>query len=281
MSILRLTVLALGLVGWLLASPTLAAEPARQQVAVVGATVEGVRVIPPGGDRVVNVQQPTGSLRQVKVALVEMAYNLDIARIREDKIDIDTGTMRCYEIRSLEADIPYCWALWSVGRLGNPTMFCPPGSDSFLAWVEGSVVSFEDVSQPNDRLQALTRRLNARGAPLSSLVQVRALIPEAETWGVDARYQDVRVVSLRKRDDGTFELVVSNPEGTKVYTIVGQGGEWRLAEPGGKAGPATGKPEPPAAAAAHAPAQAPATAGGEARATKPEPKPEEPQKADQ
>ena len=41
MSNVRLIVWTIGLIGWLLASPALAAEAARQQVAVVGATVEG------------------------------------------------------------------------------------------------------------------------------------------------------------------------------------------------------------------------------------------------
>jgi len=282
MSILRLTLLAFGLIGWLLASPSLSEEPRREKVAVVGASVEGLRVLPPVRDRMVNVQQPESSLRQVKVALVEIAYKLDLAQLRQNKLDIDTGTMRCYEIRSLEADVPYCWSMWSVGILGNPTLFCPPGSDSFLAWVHpGAVVSFEDVSQPNDRLEALTRRLNAPGTPMSQAVQIRPLIPEAETWGVNALYTDVRLLSLRKRDDGTFELIVSNPEGTKVYTIVGQGADWRLAEPGPKPAPAPEKAEAPTGGAAKAPPQPPEAAGGEARATKPEPKPEEPKQRGQ
>jgi len=283
MSILRLTLLAFGLIGWLLAAPSLSEEPKRPQVAVLGATVEGVRNIPLVGDQAVNVQQPTGSLRQVKVGLVEMAYNLDIARVRQDRVDRFSRTrMKCYEIRSLEPDLPYCWAIWSPEALFNLRLFTDPAGGSFLGWVHpGAVVSFEDVSQPNDRLEALTRRLNAPGTPMSQAVQLRPLIPEVVNWGVNALYWDVRLVSLRKRNDGTFALVVSNPDGTKLYTIVGQGGDWRLAEPGEKAGPATGKPEGATAAPPNAPAQPPATAGGEARATKPEPKPEDPKKTDQ
>jgi hypothetical protein len=271
MSILRLTLLAFGLIGWLLASPSLSEEPRREKVAVVGATVEGLRVIPPVGDRMVNVQQPKGSLRQVKVALVEIAYRLDLAQLRENKLDIDTGTMRCYEIRSLEPDLPYCWAIWTPEGLFNLRLFTDPAGGSFLGWVHpGAVVSFEDVSQPNDRLEALTRRLNVPGTPMSQAVQLRPLIPEVINWGVNALYWDVRLVSLRKRDDGTFALVVSNPDGTKLYTIVGQGGDWRLAEPGEKAGPATGKPEAATAAVPNAPAP-----------KGPEPKAEETKRTDQ
>ena len=113
------------------------------------------------------------------------------------------------------------------------------------------------------------------------LVQIRPLIPEAETWGVNDLYTDVRLVSLRKTDDGNFELVVSNPDGTKFYTIVGQGGDWRLAEPGGKAGPATGKPEPPNAASHKATPEASGAGTGKPGQTSPERKAEEVRKTDQ
>jgi hypothetical protein len=89
------------------------------------------------------------------------------------------------------------------------------------------------------------------------------LVPIHEPWGLSDFYLDIRLLSLVQREDGTFLVKISNPEGTEAYTLVGHGYQWRLAEPEAKDKPEAAKPEAvtPQAAQPQHKAQAPKEPG--------------------
>ncbi len=194
------------------------------------------------GDRVSTALPGAGGVTQVTVYLRRTQYSCRFTKGRGQQVR--ETVLQCYE---LDGDAPYTWAVFSLHPLGGFRLVESGGKLSYLSWADGAQLRFVDVSEPRDRCTALCEYLEGRGVAGLQAVPVGDLVPTSWEWGQNAFFSDIRIGSLRRLEDGTFELKITNPEGTESYTIVGQGMDWHLAQPGAAAGapakPETAKPE--------------------------------------
>jgi hypothetical protein len=136
----------------------------------------------------------------------------------------------CYELRGL----PYPWAMWSWehepwGRMPN-LLTDGPGAN-YLAWVRMHTLSFANVSAPRERNTALTELLSAdptTGPCPDVWIPVPSIVPTEDWSRGNAVWIYVQVRSIKHLDEENWEVQIASPDGSKVYTLVGQKGNWRL-----------------------------------------------------
>jgi hypothetical protein len=185
-----------------------------------------------------------GPATRLRVAAVATSYKCSTLQVRGTEATPGwSGYLHCYELRAAEAGTPYSWSLWSYDMLAHFRLFAGGAGRNYLCWVRGRDVCFAEVSKPKDKVVALTDLLSDSPPEQFVTVPVSILVPEVRRWGLNAIRADITVTSLTRDDKGTFELKISDPEGTKSYTIAGQGQDWRLAEPEAKGEPEATKPE--------------------------------------
>jgi hypothetical protein len=182
-------------------------------------------VIPLQDAQVIIPQGRDGAPRRVAVALRKTAYMCTLLGVGPNGARRGRSPLACFE---LDAQAPYTWSIWTWRDLVNFRLFAHGPGENYLAWVDRSAVVIAEVSKPRDRCLSLAQL--SPGYPSCMLVKVYQLVPRSRSWGDDALYNDIRVKSIRKMPDGTFEMRITNPAGTESYTLVGQGYEWRLAE---------------------------------------------------
>mgnify|MGYP001039294632 FL=1 len=175
---------------------------------------------------IILAQGPDGAAGAVAVVLHKTKYMCRLFEASPSGSHITRTALWCYE---MNAQRLHTWSICGGPHLRNFRLFPHGPGENYLTWVDGSLVVAAEVSDPRDRCVALAQRL-LQNAPFMT-VPVPVVVPDIGMWGVDALYTDIRVQSLRKTADGTYEMRISNPEGTESYTLVGQGHEWRVAEP--------------------------------------------------
>jgi hypothetical protein len=204
-------------------------------------------VIPLENAHVIIPQGRDGAPRQVKVALRKTWYDCTLLEVNPEGSRVRRTGLWCYE---LDAKSAYTWSTWRLGDAVNFRLFAHGPGENYLAWIEGGLVVIAEVTEPQDRCLSLAQRPLLRENEGLMVVAVPLLVPRSRAWGGNALYLDIRVKSFRKLPDGTFEMRITDPEGTESYTLVGQGYEWRLAE-------STEQPAPTAAPAENPPAPEP------------------------
>ncbi len=238
--------LAIGLVlsGALCAELDAADQTAIKSVALTSAQLEEARMFSLPEARVFTAGVAGSSGLPATVVLSARSYRYTASVIRSGAVvGQQGGYVVCYELSPQDPTSPYRWSFWSYSWLGNFRLFGRQAGDNYLAWAEGGGVSFAEVTEPRDAVVELTRFLCAPPETRRTLVPVAFLVPASRHWGRNALFADIRVTSLRRLDDGTFELKVTNPQGTESYTIVGQGMDWHLVQPGAEPAAPPAKPE--------------------------------------
>ncbi len=143
------------------------------------------------------------------------------ARVREEYLT-------CVQLCPTPASSLYEWAAWTWGLPRNLRLVADSAGTTHVAWTMGTGVAFGSVAEPRFRSVALAEHL-ARREPWVR-VPVGRLLPEARRWGMDAQALDIRVQSIEKRGEDGWEVEITGPDEEKVYTLIGEAGEWRLAE---------------------------------------------------
>ena len=192
------------------------------------------RALPLGRDDQLRVAtEVKGEWKELRVALVEMSYRLEL-------VDVDANgdtkhtpmSLLCYELRS-KGDRPYTWAMWSSCGLGRFRLLSDRNANNLLAWVSGRDVFVTTVSGVRDRIEELTHVLSREvrpphhDAPGVQRVPVGILVPEVTSWGVNALFFDISVLSVTKDDRGDMTVQISGPDSKRAYTLVRHEGIWR------------------------------------------------------
>ena len=183
--------------------------------------VEGKESIRLDNDRLVTFER--GKRKEIPVVLEWLTYKYRLFKIlKTETRDVGEKTAFCYEMRAKDPANAYSWQVWSCNVLGEFRLLNSGNGENYLAWADGSLLRFAEVSQPTDRSTRFKQLLGG-DAPGVVYIQVIKLIPEeraASAWGMNALYYEILTRSIGKDQDGNWVVRVSPPKSDKVYTFV-------------------------------------------------------------
>lgn len=169
-------------------------------------------------------QKEAGELRKIKVELRRTCYLCRILKVNGGVARMAYTRLQCYE---LDSEAPYTWSFWTGGILAHFRMFSDEKGQSYLAWVRGTNVHFADISKPRDRVVGLHQYSSGVPSPGVVYVPVGDLVPEAHSWGVNAFYNDITVLSILRNEAEGWVVTISSPSGEDIITLVCEKGKWR------------------------------------------------------
>lgn len=183
--------------------------------------------MPINGRSTVSLELPDGGEKgEMNVGLRKTRYDC-AARIMGTTGSAEfSEQLDCYE---LIADGPFVWASWrlSSSPRGNFQLLKGPQGTPYLCWILAARLYLAEIRQPRDRAVALQDYILRERRSDTLCIPVGRLIPESAFWGVNALFIDMSVVSLDAHPLG-LAVTIADPEGNR-YTIVGQDGQWRVA----------------------------------------------------
>ena len=203
-----------------------------------GTEMEGARLlksVKPMGQPAVLVKSASMTLahegekmpRRMDVTLFETHYAVETVRLIQGHVETWKGGVTCWELRST-TDPTFSWTCWNLENPGHPQIFGESDGKSVLAWVHGSSVEFEEITGANDRVEELFHEFNLASSNRIQRVPLGDLVPEVKTWGFNALYCDIRVVSLETQPGGGAVMQFSQIGSDKVITVVRENGQWRV-----------------------------------------------------
>ncbi|MBN1911690.1 MAG: hypothetical protein JW818_18255 [Pirellulales bacterium] len=163
--------------------------------------------------------------KDAKVILQEQRYDVVLKKGTADTTSEWSGAMICYELRSTKTAVPYSHAIWSFSPLVGFRLFAHGTGENYLAWVEGTVVCFEDVSKSKGKEASLTEHVAKKHHRY--LVPVADLAGREPFEGLNALHSDINIVSVGKDKAGFLRVKVQSPHTGKIFEFVYDGKVWK------------------------------------------------------
>lgn len=173
------------------------------------------------------VRGPGAEQRRVPVILVANYYRFQALQVREGKPGLWGHHLSSYEIRAVGEDELFAWNMWSLHPLGMFRLFSNEGGQNYLAWVDRSTVCFAEVTQPRDRVVALTEALSVTERPAWVVRVPTNRLIDSKHHGRDVFYSELVVEALDIAEAGHITAKISALRTGKLFNIVFDGKEWR------------------------------------------------------
>jgi len=208
-----------------------AADDRGQQAAELEVTVtrieiecEEAEVLPLNQTRMV-IPGDEGALTTVSLVLEHSVCRYEEEFTSQGRTYERRGQAHLYELRSTDPEVPYVWALVSVGSPAYEVrLFAHGPGRNYLTWVRGGSVLFAEASKSEDRYHALRHRRDRRGAPEIFAADILELI-KGDAFGFDAVQADIHVVSLGRNEAGEWVMKVHGTDPGTMFTLVSADGK--------------------------------------------------------
>ncbi len=136
-------------------------------------------------------------------------------------------TLWCYELCAKGEEVPYARAIWTSRPVKGFHLFSDTQGQNYLAWVDGTSVRIEDVSESRGMSDALVSYLSKSDR---YTVPVTHLVGREPFEGLDAIHSDIDIVSVRGGKTGRLQLIVRAPKTGELFEFAFDGEAWnRLA----------------------------------------------------
>ena len=160
---------------------------------------------------------------------VNLSMTENRCRIKETdggKTEEKELSLWCYELKARDEAIPYSRAVWTTRPVKGFRLFTEANGKNYLAWVDGSSVRIEEVSQPKGTSEALGSYLSKSDR---YIVPITHLVGRAPFEGLDAIHSDIDIVSVVEDESGRLHLVVQAPKTAERFEFVFDGKNWARA----------------------------------------------------
>lgn len=161
-----------------------------------------------------------------QVVGLDLVVTENRCRVREgvgDKTRERELTLWCYELRAKDEAVAYSRAVWVSRPVIGLGLFPDVHGKSYLAWVDGSSVGIEDVTQTKEMREALVSYLSR---PDRYTVPVADLVGRKPFEGVNAIHSDIKIVSVGEDKTGRLQLVIEAPKTGERFELVFDGNHW-------------------------------------------------------
>ena len=204
-------------------------------------SVYALRSIRPGPERfremklltgdVIYLPGEAGEAERVPVRLVERNYDCELYRVRGGKATEKSGKLDCYELTARDGRPMYAWSHWSArNALRDAQLLAYGVGRNHLAWVNGLDLFIAEVTEPRDRLVALTDTLAAPGRldPGAEQIRLNDIVGRGPFDGMNAIHNDITVLRIDSDENGIAAVVVHGVKKEDVFTFVRVDGKWQL-----------------------------------------------------
>jgi len=160
----------------------------------------------------------------IAVAGSARLYDLQLHLMGEDGAEDWSGALWCYELHSLDPRLDFEWSACSERPLMNFSVVNDPGPTSYAAWVDLTVLCFEEISAGRDLAQGLAVYFAPEDASPVFRVGVTGMVDSDEFVGRSSVGLDIRPRYIDRDADGRWTVKVSGPNSGRVYTFVSSDG---------------------------------------------------------
>ena len=166
-----------------------------------------------------------GGERRVPVVLEHSLRPYSVDFTWEGRAYHRSGEVHVYQLRSLDAEVPYEWAMVYHGDpMDQVKLFACGSNRNYLVWVRGPGVLLAEMSEARDsRTAVMELYLGQVSFPLHHVLP-RDVVG-GRPFGVDAQKSDLHLVSLDRSEAGEFTLKVHGTDPGTVFTLVSADGE--------------------------------------------------------
>jgi len=152
-------------------------------------------------------------------------YDLQLRLVSEGQAQEWSGDLWRCELRSADPEVPFVWAVWSEKPMWMFRLVTSPGPVSYAAWVERSMLHFEEIAASRDADTALA----AHFSPPDASAVMRVSFHSRKEWGdtfigVRGDVLEITAQSIARDDTGQWTVKVTGPNSRKVYTVVSADG---------------------------------------------------------
>lgn len=167
----------------------------------------------------------TSGTKFIDVCLTVTCNRSKIKESVEGKIREKELILWRYELTAKNKNIPYSRYVWTFRPVKGVKLFPSVNGKNYLAWVDGSAVYFEEVSESFGTAESLVRYLKKTDR---YLVPVTNIAGRAPFEGLDAIHSDIDIISVENNKYGSLQLAVKSPKTGERYEFIFKGMEWIL-----------------------------------------------------
>jgi hypothetical protein len=200
--------------------------------------VEASRQVVPFDDHQnqISLATPDGSRKTIKVRLSRVLYRGTLTKPATSGPVTGPGIWHCYELDSIDKETSYNWFIWSGNICRHFKLLAASDGDTYLTWVDSSILYFADVSKPLDssqkqkQLDANLNKLKLAGVQSIEVCRIIGQDQFVDEKSSD-RYSNIYLTLIEKDVNDGYRIQLHGNDSSKVYTLAADKGAeygWRL-----------------------------------------------------